>query len=420
MMPLLDRRTWLQGISCLGLASFGSLNEKLLARETSATHAGVKKKVAAVVTIYRKFSHADVLLGKILKGWEQTGGSGPNLELVSLYVDQFPSDDLSVELAKEHGFRLCKTIREALTMGSDSLAVDGVLSIGEHGDYPWNNIGQHLYPRRRFFEEITATMESCHQVVPVFNDKHPGPAWEDALWMYDRAKQLSIPWMAGSSLPVSYRDPEVELPMGVSIESAVGIGYSGLDIYGIHTLEFLQSLLERRKSAEQGVKNVQAMPLSKLAAWLDQHPRSVDLMENGLRAAKTDLASVLQTPSDDGALFLVDYVDGLQVPIVMASGHAKGIAAAVKSTDGQIWATRVEEREQPYYPHFAFLLKAIETMVHTGKPSYPVERTLLTSGVLDRLLRSRHQGHIPIATPELRIAYQPVDYPHAPGPKLGP
>lgn len=419
-MPLLDRRSWLQGISSLGLASFCSSSEKLFAKETSAIHGASKKKVAAVVTIYRKFSHADVLLGKILKGWEQTGNSGPKLELVSLYVDQFPSDDLSVGLAKEHGFRLCKTIREALTMGSDSLAVDGVLSIGEHGDYPWNDLGQHLYPRRRFFEEITATMESCQQTVPVFNDKHPGPVWEDALWMYERAKQLSLPWMAGSSLPVSYREPEIELPMGVAIESAVGIGYSGLDIYGIHTLEFLQSLLERRKSAEQGVKNVQALPLTQLRSWLDQHPGKRDLVEKGLQSAKTDLVTILQAPTEEGALFLVDYVDGLQVPIVMASGHAKGIAAAVKSTDGQVWATRVEEREQPYYPHFAFLLKAIETMVHTGKPSYPVERTLLTSGVLDRLLRSKHQGHIPLATPELRIAYQPVDYPHAPRPQLGP
>src|SRR5437016_481857 len=97
-----------------------------------------RKKVAGVVTVYRKGSHADVILGKILEGYNQDGGPGPDLRLVSLYVDQKPKGDLSEELAKKHGFRLCGTIEEALTLGGKELAVDGVISVGEHGDYPTN------------------------------------------------------------------------------------------------------------------------------------------------------------------------------------------------------------------------------------------------------------------------------------------
>ncbi len=191
MKNINQRRQFLQKTGRLGLAACGM---QLHAAEPSP------KRVAGVVTIYRRNSHADVLLSKILEGWKEDGGPGPNLKLVSLYVDQFPSDDRSVELAKKHGFRLSKSIPEALTLGTDKLGVDGVMSIGEHGDYPHNAKGQHLYPRRRFFEEICDAMEKCQQTVPVFNDKHPGPEWADAQWMAERAKKLNIPWMAGSYL----------------------------------------------------------------------------------------------------------------------------------------------------------------------------------------------------------------------------
>src|SRR5688500_6370964 len=111
----------------------------------------MKKKVAAVVTEYRKWSHADVIVGKIIEGYLHDGKDGPGLELVSMYVDQFPDKEMSRALARKHGFRLCATVEEALTLGGKGLAVEGVLSIGEHGNYPENEIGQKLYPRRRFF-----------------------------------------------------------------------------------------------------------------------------------------------------------------------------------------------------------------------------------------------------------------------------
>src|SRR5262245_57922408 len=116
------------------------------------------KKVAAVVTEYRKWSHADVILRNLLTGYP--GGKRPGLELVSLFTDQVPKSDMSRDLAKKHGFKVTDTIADALTLGTGKLAVDGVLSIGEHGQYPDNEKGQKLYPRRRFFEEIVKVFEA--------------------------------------------------------------------------------------------------------------------------------------------------------------------------------------------------------------------------------------------------------------------
>src|SRR5438132_5762838 len=148
-----------------------------------------KKQVAAIITEYRHWSHADVIVGKILEGYNQDGGPGPNLKLVSMYVDQFPANDMSRALARKHGFTIYDNIPAALTLGGKELAVDGVLCIGEHGNYPTNAKGQILYPRRRFFEQVAQTFERCNKSVPVFNDKHLAATWADAKWMYDRSRR---------------------------------------------------------------------------------------------------------------------------------------------------------------------------------------------------------------------------------------
>src|SRR5438093_9442598 len=182
-----------------------------------------KKPVAGIVTEYRRWSHADVILTKILDGYNLDGGAGPNLRLASLYVDQFPEKDMSRDLAKKYKFTIYNSIEGALTLGGKSLAVDGVLCIGEHGNYPSNEKGQVLYPRRRFFEGVCKVFEKSKKSVPVFNDKHLAATWKDAKWMYDRARELFVPFLAGSSLPVTWRKPPLKLPMGCEITEAVQV-----------------------------------------------------------------------------------------------------------------------------------------------------------------------------------------------------
>src|SRR5262245_57499886 len=205
------------------------------------------KKIAAIITEYRKWSHADVIVGKMLEGYMYDGKEKPNLQVVSMYVDQFPERDMSRGLAAKYKFKICDSIEEALLLGGNKLAVEGVVNIGEHGNYPNNDKGQKLYPRRRFFEEVCKVFEKTKQSVPVFNDKHLAATWEDAKWMYDKARELFVPFMAGSSIPLTWRKPELKLLLNCEIESAVQIGYGPVEGYGFHALEALQCRIERRK-----------------------------------------------------------------------------------------------------------------------------------------------------------------------------
>jgi hypothetical protein len=415
----MSRRNWVAGVAAAACAEgMGLFNSAALLASTLTTQAATKpKSVAAILTAYEKGLHADVLIGKILEGWRQDGGPGPALKLSSMYLDQFTDRDMARGMSEKYNVPIFDSIEKAITVGGDQIPVDGVISIGEHGDYPWNELEQHLYPRRRFFKEITDTFVKYGRVVPVFNDKHLGPAWEDAKWMYDRAVELKVPFMAGSSMTVGERTPKISIPMGADIETAVGVGYSGLDIYGSHTLEFYQCHIERRRGAESGVRWVHCLEGDAVWKAVDEGIVPKELFD----AAFAAVPHSQDNPRDDKqvALFQFEYVDGFRGFVFMLPAAAAGtsIAIQLKGQSGLL-TTRFDEKAEPRHPHFAWLLKGIERMFHSGRPSYPVERTLLTSGILDRALTSRFRKHEKLMTPELAIRYQAVDYPHAPWPSL--
>ena len=210
-----------------------------------------RKKIAAIITEYRVSAHADVIVGKFIKGFPTDEGLiAPRVDIASMYLDPIPENDIGLALAEKFGIPVYRSIRQALCLGGDELAVDGVLAIGEHGSYAFNEKGQHLYPGRYFFEQICGVIATSGRAIPVFNDKHLSYNWDAAKWMSERAAALKLPLMAGSSVPLFWRDPWLEHELEAPIEEAIMLGIKGMDAFGFHALEGLQTMVERRRGGE--------------------------------------------------------------------------------------------------------------------------------------------------------------------------
>ncbi|MEE2753925.1 MAG: hypothetical protein VX910_08065, partial [Candidatus Latescibacterota bacterium] len=364
-----------------------------------------RPKIAAIVTVYYPRSHADVVVTKFLKGFPTDEGLlPPEVDIVSMYLDQIHERDIGVETAKQHGVPIYTSIPKALTLDGDDLAVDGVLLIGEHGDYAWNEKGQHLYPRKYFFEQISAVIATSRRSIPVFSDKHLSYDWRDAKWMVDRAKSLEIPFMAGSSVPVSYRRPWLEYDVGADIEEAVSVAYANLDSYGFHALELLQCMVERRGAGETGIKAVQCLEGDGVWEGAEQGLYRRDLLNAAVDVMQVRESGRPEDHCEDPGLFLMEYGDGLKTATFILNGFTRGWGFAARRGD-QVDAMEVTLHDDPH-PHFSYLSLNIQRMFLTGEPSYPVERTLLISGALEALLDSRYQGHVRIETPHLVFSYE--------------
>jgi hypothetical protein len=370
-----------------------------------------EKRVAAVVTEYRHNSHADVLVSRLLLTDTLDGkGRDTSLQLVSLYTDQRPPSDISRLLAASHRFPIYERIGDALTLGTENVAVDGVLLIAEHGDYPRSSTGNTQYPKRRLWDAIAAEMRDMGRVTPVFIDKHLADNWADAKHIYDEARELHIPLMAGSSVPSTWRHPPADVERGAQVKEIVALTFHTTDAYGFHALEAVQSLAEQRAGGETGIAAVQC--LTGDAVWQAWDAGRFD--EELLRAAWERLPRAADGEVKfrelvrDPKLLCIEYLDGLRAYLLELNGAVDGWSAAWRYGDDRVESTQFWTQEGRPGWHFQVQLEAVEQMIQTGTPTWNVERTLLTSGALDALLQSAVQGGERIETPYLNVSYQPI------------
>lgn len=401
-MPLARSLAWVACVFALALS------------QTAAGQEPAPKKIAVITTAYYQNSHADVLATRLVKGYTLDGqGEFPRLKLASLYTHRVPANDISRKLAAQFGFPIYDNVSDALTLKTGKLAVDGVMLIAEHGSYPESNTGQILYPKRALFTEILKVFDASGQVVPVFSDKHLADNWTDAKWIYDEAAKRKIPLMAGSSLPGLWRHPAADVEKDRPLKEIVAVSYHRLDAYGFHALEMVQCLAEQRRGGETGVKSVRT--ISGAAAWkaYSDGTCSRKLLEECFARLKERPLPKDKRPEEycpEPDLFIIDYNDGLRASVLTWTNdwRLQEWAAAWQYADkDQTASTCFWTHEWRPFQHFGIQLQGIERMFHTGEPSWPAERTLLTSGMLDFLLISKRDGGKAIETPDLaKLTYQ--------------
>jgi len=394
-----------------------------------------RPRIAVVTPVYYKYSHSQHIVDRFLDGYGWEGRHHrPAMDVVSLYVEQVGANDLSRERAERHPqLKIYPTIAEALTRGTNKLAVDGVLLIGEHGRFPTNERGQQLYPRYEYFQQIVQVFRDSDRVAPVFNDKHLSWNWNYAREMYDTAAAMGFGLMAGSSLPVTWRQPSLDLPWAAEVEEIMGIWNGGIDGGDIHVIEAMQSIVERRRGGETGVRAVEAIRgerfWSALAAgsW-DRGGWDPILLEaclsrsNQLNPARPTYSHILPTSDDirrlapESYAYRFEYADGTRASIVQlqparnqeGGGIVGDCSVAARLKNGELFSVMFY---LPYYStrnFFSPQVHHIESLFLTGKSPYPVERTLLTTGMTAAGIESLFQGSKRLDAPHLAVTYSPT------------
>jgi hypothetical protein len=370
--------TWGQSVAALACG---------LHMSTTTAATATKKRVAFLGTVVFQHSHSQHFLDRFSLGYASGGRwHEPQVELASVYIAQADDQGLGKQRISKYGLNSVTSVREALTLGGPELAVDGVLVIGEHGDYPTNEFGQTLYPRYEWFQEIVKVFEESGRSVPVFNDKHLSTSWSECQTMVKEAKRLGFPLYAGSSLPVTWRLPAIEMPLGTPLKESVCVAYGGVDSYDFHALETAQCMSERRAGGEVGIRSVLAATGDHLWSELQSRDVTRELFVSALRRSHS-LPVETGYPTDrvdfDWARraltsitgYFIEHLDGFRTSIFMTDIKDFNYAG-MRSDNGEIIGCQMmlpmPGRNATTADFFNPLSAHLEKMIVQGSTPYQV------------------------------------------------
>ena len=253
----------------------------------------------------------------------------------------------------------------------------------------------------------------------MFNDKHLSTTWSEYREMVDDAKRLEFPFYAGSSLPVTWRLPSFELPLGTPLKESVCVAYGGVDSYDFHALETAQCMSERRLGGEVGIKSVHAVSHDTLWNKLGQRSDTQRLFLSALSEVTTsgNRLSICKAKHRVGSTdttntigYFIEHLDGFTA--IFLTG-IQIFYAGMRADNGKIVGCQMmlpmPGQSATTADFFNPLTFHVEQMIVHQKTAYPVERTLLTSGMVIGGVESLHSGQIEIEAPDMRVEYQAAE-----------
>ena len=406
--PIYTRREML-GVT--GVAGLAALTD--IAAGTVSQAAQTRPRIACLITYWGATnSHADWMVNKLIDGyWWQEAYTPSRVDVASIYLHQYETSVLGQKVAKAKGIPVFKTVAEALTLGGNELAVDGVVIVGEHGNFPTDLKGHWLLPRWWLYNQMIRVFEQSKRSVPVFNDKHFSYNWDESKWMFDKSRELNFPLSGGSCIPTYYRNPEIEFDMDTPIKNSIAVGGASDEGAIFHCIDMLQSFVELRKGGETGVKAVQSIRGPETWNWVERNPWVSKLLDSV--AKKFEFKQGYFQEDARANLCIVEYNDGTKASVISGRGV------------GWTYAGEIEGRNEPtiismlgfpgpfdqYHasnaqPHW------ITEMMVTKKEPFNAERLLLSSGITNHYMQSNWENgrYSPVGrrieTPFMNITYR--------------
>jgi len=336
------------------------------------------------------------------------------VDVASIYLHQHDISELAHRVAQAKDIPIFRTVANALTLGGNELAVDGVVIVGEHGDYPTDLKGRWLLPRWWLYNQMIRVFERSNRSVPVFNDKHLSYCWNETKWMFDKSRELNFPLTGGSSIPLYYRRPEIELDINTPIKNSIVIGGASDEGGIFHCIDVLQSFVEMRKGGETGVKSVQAIRGgAETWKWVERNPWVGNLLDSV--AKRFELQPGIFQENANANICIVEYNDGTNAAIVAGRGVGWTYAGEI---EGQNEPTIISMLGWPgpfdqYHASNAQPHWITELMV-TKKEPFNAERLLLSSGITNHYIDSSWEnGRFSavgrrIETPFMSVSYLPT------------
>ena len=387
--PIYTRREMLGITGVAGLAALADI-----AAGTVLQTAQTRPRIACLITYWGATnSHADWMVNKLIDGyWWQEAYTPSRVDVASIYLHQHDTSILGQKVAQAKGIPVFRTVVEALTLGGEELAVDGVVIVGEHGSYPTDLKGHWLLPRWWLYNQMIRVFEQSKRSVPVFNDKHLSYSWDESKWMFDKSRELNFPLSGGSCIPTYYRNPEIEFDMDTPIKNSIAVGGASDEGAIFHCFDMLQAFVELRKGGETGVKAVQSIRGgAETWQWVERNPWAGNLLDSV--AKKFEFKQGYFQEDARANLCIIEYNDGTKAAVISGRGVGWTYAGEI---EGQNEPTIISMLGFPgpfdqYHASNAQPHWITELMV-TKKEPFNAERLLLSTGITNHYMQSNWEN----------------------------